>query len=92
MVIGVGLGAKPEPLFPTATKEITIATTAIAAAPKPPNKTQLGIPPLRPPPDPDAAGCLGGAGGCGGLGGGAAAGSGLAGSLLGGGDTSVLGP
>ena len=40
-----------------------------------------------------AAGCLGGAGGRGGLGGGAdAAGADLAGSLLRGGDTSVLGP
>ena len=48
---------------------------------------------MRPIPDADAAGCLGGAGGRGGLGGGAAAaGSGLAGSLLGGGDTAVLGP
>ena len=44
------------------------------------------MPPLCPLPDPDPAGCLGGAGGCGGLGGGGDA-CGLAG-----GDTSVLGP
>ena len=57
MVVGVGLGANLEPLFPIATREITIATTAIAAAPNPPNNSHRGIPPLL---DSDANGAPGG--------------------------------
>ena len=55
----------PEP--PPTDTEITMAITAITIAPNPPNKSQLGIPPVRPLPAPDPAGCLGD---CGGLGGG----------------------
>ena len=55
----------PEP--PPTDTEITMAITAMTIAPNPPNKSQLGIPPVRPLPAPDPAGCLGD---CGGLGGG----------------------
>ena len=48
----------PEP--PPADIEITIAITAMTIAPNPPNKSQLGMPPVRPLPELDATGLLGG--------------------------------
>ena len=68
-VAGVSVGGiattgtlSPDP--PPADMATTMAITAITIAPNPPNKSQLGIPPDRPRPDPE--GCLGGRGGLGG--------------------------
>ena len=54
------------PLPPPADMAITMAITAMTMTPNPPNKSQLGMPPVRPLPAPDPAGCLGGRGGLGG--------------------------